>query len=409
MEHGSETYRLLTADTAAGTVLPQDGGSVVPPAGADPTYAGSSVLVVDDDEITCKLIAHYLQELGANVSLAFTGEDALRIMAGDGVDLMILDVLLPDLSGFEVCTRVKADPCSAMVPVVMASGLGSRKDRIEGLRAGASDFLVKPVDRAELIARVGNLLDLHRMRKALEAERIGRLAREVDAQRAIFQRYMSPAVVERIFSGDPEHKDALATRNERLEAAVLFADLRGFTSMAESLSPHDVVSLLNRYFAHMTLIVHRHGGTIFHMAGDALMVGFGVPFVQSDAVARALRAGQEMIAESGPAFARWPVDVGLGVGINVGEVVAGNIGSPDYMSYTLIGDAVNVAARLTARARAGEILLSEEVRFALATAGMNMPLIPVPPLTLKGKAQPVQAWALAVIQRTARSETGVQA
>ncbi len=393
----------------AGALLPHAGDWSASRPDADSAYAGSTVLVVDDDEVTCKLIAHYLEDLGAEVIQAVSGEQALRAIAGDGIDIVILDVMLPDLSGFEVCARVKADPRSAMVPVVMASGLGSRADRIEGLRAGASDFLVKPVDRAELIARVGNLLNLHRTRKALEAERIGRLAREVEAQRAIFQRYMSPAVVERVFSSGPEHKDALATRNERLEAVVLFADLRGFTGMAESLSPHDVVSLLNRYFAHMTLIVHRHGGTIFHMAGDALMVGFGVPFPQADAVERALNAGQEMITESSPAFARWPVDVGLGVGINVGEVVAGNIGSPDYMSYTLIGDAVNVAARLTARARAGEILLSEEVRVALDGSAAKLPLIAVPPLTLKGKSQPVQAWALAVIRRAARGEAGAQA
>jgi len=389
-------------------MLPRAGGWPAPATGVDTSRTGSTVLVVDDDEVTCKLIAHYLEELGADVSQASLGEEALRIMAGDGIDLMILDVMLPDVSGFDVCARVKADPRSALVPVVMASGLGSRADRIEGLRAGASDFLVKPVDRAELIVRVGNLLDLHRMRKALEAERMERMAREGAVQRAIFQRYMSPAVVERIFSAGGERMDALATRNERLEAAVLFADLRGFTSMAESLSPQDVVSLLNRYFANMTLIVHRHGGTIFHMAGDALMVGFGVPFAQGDAVERALRAGQEMIAESGPVFERWPVDVGLGVGINTGEVVAGNIGSPDYMSYTLIGDTVNVAARLTARARAGEILLSDEVRFALEDSGAGLPLIAVPPLTLKGKSQPVRAWALAVIRRAARSEAAIR-
>ena len=153
----------------------------------------------------------------------------------------------------------------------------------------------------------------------------------------------------------------------------------------------------------MTRIVHRAGGTVFHFAGDALMAGFGVPATQPDAASRAVGCGLRMIAQSRTLFERWPATVGLGIGINRGEVIAGNVGSNDYMSYTLIGDVVNVASRLTTRARAGEVLMSKSVLASIHQWGETLDAVPLPPLTLRGKEQPIEAYCLTVFKRTEAS------
>lgn len=302
------------------------------------------VLIVDDQEMIRLIESHYLSELGVRIEEAASGAQAWERVTAGGIDLVVLDIGLPDVNGFDLCRRIKKDPRTALIPVIIVTGMSSRADRLAGLRAGASDFLSKPVDREELLVRSRMLLDLHITRKALEEVRALEYRRQNEALRSTFKRYVSPVVAERILADGK-------TPSERYDAVVLFADLRGFTHMSEMLSPADLVKLLNQFFARMTRIVHLAGGAVFHFAGDALMAGFGVPATQPDFAARAARCGAQMIAECAPMFERWPVAVGLGIGINRGEVIAGNIGSDDFMSYTLIGDTVNVASRLTARAQ----------------------------------------------------------
>ncbi|HSC00884.1 MAG TPA: response regulator, partial [Burkholderiaceae bacterium] len=307
------------------------------------------ILVVDDSPDIRALIAHYLAELGLEVAQAATGEAALRAVRGGGIVLVVLDVMLPDLSGFEICRRMKRDPASVMIPVVLATALDGREDRVRGIEAGASDFLIKPVDREQLLARARSLLALHQARKELEARRLLSVRQRELRLQQILGRYLPPAVVQRILAS-PGDGDPLATRSERSYAVVLFADLRGFTTMSEQLSADDVVKLLNQFFALATDAVHGQGGTVFNLMGDALMAGFNVPIAQDDAVVRCVAAARTMIERTGPLFARWPVRIGLGAGINAGEVVVGNIGSVKRMDYTLIGDTVNIAARLCSRA-----------------------------------------------------------
>ncbi len=351
------------------------------------------VLVVDDQEVIRKIISHVLSELDVRVEHASTGAEACERVFAGGIDLVILDVGLPDTSGFDVCERIRRDPRSAMIPVIMATGLNSRSDRLAALRAGASEFFSKPVDREELLLRARTLLELHATRKALEEVRAAEWRRENDTLRSTFKRYMSPAVADRVLQGDESSSAHCA------DAMVLFADLRGFTRLSELLDPADLMKLLNEFFKSMTSIVHRAGGTVFHFAGDALMAGFGVPAAQPDAASRAVSCGLRMIAESQPIFERWPVSMGLGIGINRGEVAAGNVGSSDYMNYTLIGDVVNVASRLTTRARAGEVLMSEAVFTSVHESGEAFDAVALPPLTIRGKEHPLQAYCVTVIKR----------
>jgi class 3 adenylate cyclase len=195
----------------------------------------------------------------------------------------------------------------------------------------------------------------------------------------------------------------------RVEGAVMFADMRGFTGIAERLRPDAVVPLLNEYFTVLTGITDDYRGTVFHMAGDGLMAGFGVPpgdeagVSHEDASERAVQAAREMLTRFGEIARRWKrvldIDTGVGIGINAGEVIAGNVGSAAHRSYTLIGDTVNVAARLSQRARAGEALFSRVVKRSLDARGRNVPALPLPSLQLRGRASPVEIWCIPAEER----------
>jgi class 3 adenylate cyclase len=192
--------------------------------------------------------------------------------------------------------------------------------------------------------------------------------------------------------------EAPAPGYTRVQGAVMFADMRGFTTISERLSPDAVVPLLNEYFTLLTDITDAHGGTVFNMAGDGLMAGFGVPEWNDDAPGRAVAAAREMLGNFGDLARRWKsrldIDTGLGIGINAGEVIAGNVGSATHRSYTLIGDTVNVAARLSQRARAGEALFSAVVKRWLGATGETLPLLELPSLQLRGRASPVAIYCI---------------
>jgi class 3 adenylate cyclase len=195
----------------------------------------------------------------------------------------------------------------------------------------------------------------------------------------------------------------LEQSNVRTHAVVLFADMRGFTTISERLTPTQVVTLLNEYFSLLTDIAFRHDGTVFSMAGDCLMVGFGVPLPQPDSLSRAIAAGQEMLvcfqALSEAWTRRHHVETGLGIGVNAGEVVAGNIGSAVYMNYTIIGDAVNVASRLCQRARAGEMLFSASVKQGLDSLGLAVGAVALPRIALRGRSNPVDVFCIPLRSR----------
>jgi class 3 adenylate cyclase len=189
----------------------------------------------------------------------------------------------------------------------------------------------------------------------------------------------------------------------KMRGAVMFADMRGFTSVSERLSPAEVVPLLNEYCELLTGIAVGHGGTVFNMAGDGLMIGFGVPREQPDAPRRAVITAREMLAGFRLLAADWKrrhgVETGLGIGINAGEVIAGRVGSAAFTSYTIVGDTVNVAARLSQRARAGEALLSYEVRRHVDFDPVETPVIELPALKLRGRAAPVSIYCLPAAER----------
>lgn len=252
--------------------------------------------------------------------------------------------------------------------------------------------------------RINELVHADAMRRRacamqLEAE----IQRREELMRQTFRRYVSPRLADKILEDAHLRDTVLGTGDMRTHAVVLFADLRGFTSISEQLSPREVVPLLNEYFSLLTEISFRHEGTVFHMAGDSLMLGFGVPLEQPDSAQRAVSAAQEMLT-SFAALARcwkerYPIETGLGIGINEGEVVAGNIGSSAYMCYTIIGDTVNIAARLCQRARAGEMLFSSAVKRSLEALGCPLKATALPPMQLRGRSGAIEIYCVPIETR----------
>ncbi len=349
------------------------------------------LLVVDDQPYDTLLLSSYLKDEGYRVLTANTGQDALNIVFNQAPDIVLSDVMMPGMDGFEVCHRIKQNRHTILTPVVLITALDGQNDRIKGIKAGADEFLSKPINREELMARVRSLLRYQRARAQLEEAQREHL-------KSMFKRYVSPKLVDEILNHPSKAEFALVDQQNRLDAVILFADLRGFTAMSELLQPLDVVKLLNEFFTMLTEVGYRYDGTIFNMSGDCLLIGFGVPFHQADAPQRALHAAIEMQSEFIKLEALWQtiynIDVGLGIGINKGELIVGNVGSPNFMSYTVIGDTVNVASRLVSMAKDGEVILSKTLLSALTDLPIINQIETLPPVSLKGKSQLQQVFKL---------------
>ncbi len=355
------------------------------------------VLVVDDDPDMAAFLARMLEREGMEAHVVADGAAALAAVAASRCDLVLLDVLLPDASGFDICERLKSDPATALIPVVLVTALEDRASRVRGIEAGADDFIHNPVSRDELVARVKTPRRLHETRRELEARRLAAEIERKDAIHKAFSRYVSPRLTERIIidstSGGP-----FRTQAERADVVALFADLRGFTRITETIGVETVVDMLNEYFSVLTEAAYAEEGTIFNMAGDSLLVGFNVPFAQRDAPVRAWRTAIGMVSRFAPVAADWRlrhgISTGVGIGMCRGEAIIGNVGSPHFMSYTIIGDTVNTAARLMQMAQAEEVLVSASLYDAVR------PLVPAQrvqsrgEVALRGKSGTLQVYSI---------------
>lgn len=328
---------------------------------APPVQGDFRVLVVDDDPDMAAYLALMLQREGMKVETARDGTAALARVKADAPDLLLLDVMMPGISGFEVCRQLKSEEATALVPVVLVTALEDSESRVRGIEAGADDFLSKPVRREELVARVKTLRRLHETRKELESRRLAAEVHRKESLRKAFSRYISPRLADRIAEAADDGDNPFRGPAQRASVVALFADLRGFTRFTEQNEVGEVVDMLNEYFGVLTDAAYQHDGTIFNMAGDSLLVGFNVPFPQADAAERAWLTALEMVARFTPMIDRWrslrSLALGVGVGICAGEVIIGNVGSEHYANYTIIGNPVNTAARLMELAAAGEILV----------------------------------------------------
>ena len=368
---------------------------------AGQTAQGSfRVLVVDDDPDMAGFLVRLLNQQGLQAETESDGQQALKRIAATPPDLVLLDVMMPSVSGFDVCRQLKSNEATALVPVVLVTALEDQDSRVRGIEAGADDFLSKPVRREELIARVNTLRRLHETRKELERRRLAAEVQEKETIRKAFSRYLSPRLAERVLSESPRGSEVFRNLSNRAAVVALFADLRGFTRLSETVPVSSIVPMLNEFFTVLTEAVHEYEGTVFSMAGDSMLVGFNVPVPQSDAIERAVATARAMLQRFAPVAARWQAEhglqVGIGVGIEAGEVVVGNVGAPSFMSYTIIGDTVNVAARLMQTALANEILIGPQASLSLSQFLGRATALDRRKVALKGKAAPVEVVSLKV-------------
>jgi class 3 adenylate cyclase len=323
-------------------------------------------------------------------------ENVIASVAHRTPDLMVIDTETDTAALTRVCGVLKANPTTVLVPLI---GLAkSAKQRLLAFEAGVDDFLTHQVRRDEFLVRVRSLLKGSAARRRLAAEQLAEEVKRRELIRAAFRRYISPKLADQILAS-PELLDVMfAGTQSRAQVAVMFADMRGFTALSEQRNPEQVVELLNEFFKLLTDITFEYEGTVFSMAGDSLLVGFGVPVAQEDGAERAILAAKLMLQQFATLADKWKqrygVETGLGIGINVGEVIAGNVGSPSYMNYTIIGDTVNVASRLGQRARAGEMLFSDAVKTLLDNRGVDVGAMPLPSLVLRGRSSPIDIFCV---------------
>ena len=331
---------------------------------------------------------------------AFVGT-AAELLAHSGLETCPLVVThVREAGTLEACRQLRLRPDTALVPQVV---LADDEWRQSAYESGADAVFGARTADQEVLARLRNLLNQRELFHQGLSRRAQAAEHEREKLRSVFRRYVSGRLVDEIIARMDSDMASL-TAGSRVNAAVMFADMRGFTGVAEKLTPAQVFELLNEFFASLTAAAFRHDGTVFNMSGDSLMVGFGVPIAQDDGGVRALRAAREMLSDFGMLAARWQrrygIKTGLGIGINKGEVMAGNLGSEQYMNYTLIGDTVNVAARLSQRARAGEVLFSSALRVSLNDlVESTTPIMALPPLTLRGRSSPIDIFCVPTEKR----------
>ncbi len=369
----------------------------------------SKVLVVDDTPANVKLLADLLAVKGFGVATAVNGEEALAKVASEAPDIVLLDVMMPGLSGYDVCRRIRAEPATALLPVVLVTSLDPQGERVKGIEAGADDFLSKPINQAELFARVRSLLRVKALQdevrrqadelKAWNAKLEERVAEQVAQMQRLSQlkRFFSPKVADAIVSAG----DSAILAPHRREISYVFADLRGFTAFTDHAEPEEVQAVLADYHATMGVIANAHEGTIDRFAGDGILIFFNDPFPVSQPGRRAAAMALAMQEGFAPLRAKWLAlghELDLGIGIAQGFATLGAFGFEGRQDYSAIGSVVNLADRLCGEARGGQILIDRRTRAGL---GEGADLEPVGPLALKGYAQPVPAFLLKGVRPSA--------
>lgn len=341
------------------------------------------LLVVDDNKVNRLLLTRSLELQGHRVSSAADGRLALAMLRSEPVDLVLLDMEMPEMDGFQVLEVLVDDPQLRDMPVIVTSSLEGVANVVRCIELGAEDYLTKPVNPVLLKARIDACLEKKRLR---------------DAQKELVRRFATPEVAQDL------QKSGFSLGGKRVHASVLFCDIRGFTTLAESQAPEETIELLNTWYTLMFDAIGGHGGVVTQMMGDGLMAVFGAPVALPDHEACAVRAAQEMIELVGlfgrEREAAGKAPIAIGIGIASGEMVAGYVGTQERASYTCIGDTVNLASRLETHTKTAQraILIDGATRERL---GEGFRAEALGPVQLKGKTTAVEVFAVEPVQRSA--------
>jgi DNA-binding response OmpR family regulator len=369
----------------------------------------ATVLVVDDMPANRKLLVDVLSHTGYAVITAASGEEALEKIDRSKPDLVLLDIVMPGIDGYEVCRRIRSDSSTGILPVIMVTALEPTEERIKGLDAGADDFLTKPIDQQELLARVRSLLRIKSLYDTVQAQaaELGELNTGLEQRVQVqigqlqrlaqLKRFFAPQLAELIVNGELD--DPLTTR--RRELTVALVDLRGFTALADTSEPEEVMAILRSYHQEMGAAIEEYGGTLEQLTGNTMMVVFNDPVIVDDPAARAVRMAVEMQERFSQLMSDWRKrghDIALGIGIAHGYATIGAIGYEARLGYGVIGRVTNLAARLCTEALPGQILVTAPV-YALVDDLVETK--DAPQVNMEGFARPVSVYGVSGLKQQA--------
>ena len=362
--------------------------------------ATPKILVVDDEPRNIRLMEAVLTSHGYAVTSASSGPEALERVKGDLPDLVLLDIQMPEMNGYDVCRRLRDDPATRFLPVVMVTSSDSEV-RVSAIEVGADDFITKPLNQQELLARVRSLIRMKQYHDTIESQaaeltewnrtleaRVGEQVEELEKMSRL-RRFLSPTLAEIILSSG---EDLL--ESHRREIAVLFADLRGWTAFSVTTEPEEVMGVIREFHAAMGTLILEFEATVGWFAGDGLMVWFNDPIPCPDPAAKAVRMAVAMRGVMTELTSKWRKrghELDFSVGIALGYATLGRIGFDGRYDYGAVGSVMNLASRLCAEAGSGQILVNERV-FAEVE-----PLVKAEPagdLTLKGFVKPMSAFRI---------------
>ena len=365
------------------------------------------ILAVDDLPQNLRLLDAVLSPRGYRLLTAASGAEALAKLPESGADLVLLDIVMPEMDGYEVCRRIRSTPGFEYLPVVMITASGDQ-EKLRAIEAGADDFVSKPFIQGELLARVASLARIKRYQDTIErqaaeladwnVELEARVQAQVDELQRVnrLRRFLSPQLVDLVIdSGDEGFLGS-----HRREIVVVFCDLRGFTTFAEASEPEEVMGVLAEYHTALGELIYRFEGTLERFTGDGLMVFFNDPVPCDDPAERAVTmavAMRDRVAELAAGWSRQGHDLGFGIGIAQGFATLGRIGFDGRFDYAAIGSVTNLAARLCSVAGPGQILVAQRVFTAAERVASGES---VGELDLRGFSRPIRAFAVTGIDET---------
>jgi adenylate cyclase len=342
----------------------------------DSTSKPGRLLVVDDNKVNRILLARNLEQQGHVVETAENGKAGLDKLRAQPFDLVLLDIEMPEMDGYQVLEACLNDTDLRNVPIIMTSSMDELDSVVKCIELGAEDYLNKPVNPVLLRARINASLEKKRLR---------------DEQRKLFRTFATEEVAEELL------RSGFSLGGKRINGSAMFADIRSFTTLAESQDPADTIDLLNKYYALVFDAISGNGGTINQMLGDGIMAIFGAPTPQADHAERAVRAALEMVDlieafNQGQALEN-KSQIKIGIGIASGKMVAGYAGTQQRATYTCIGDTVNLAARIEDYTKqAGKPILID--KFTRERLSDQIRVEDIGEITFKGKHQAVGIFAV---------------
>ena len=360
----------------------------------------NKILIVDDEPFNLDLLEQELTDQGYVIERANDGAEALQRVPSFLPDLILLDYMMPKMNGIEVVKQLKQDERYKGIPVILLTAKASQEDKVKGLDAGADDYVVKPFDSFELLARVRSMMRIKQMQDSLEewnrslTDKVTQQVGQIERMGRL-KRYLSPQIAETILKSEDEN----LFKSHRREITVVFLDLRGFTAFSDSAEPEEIMELLRTYHAEMGKLIFEFEGTLERFAGDGIMVFFNDPIPCQDHTEKAARMALGMRAKARELRTGWlkkGYDLDLGVGLAAGYATLGNIGFEGRMDYGAVGNVTNLASRLCDEAKGGQILTNQKTFSKIEEL---FEVEPLEELVLKGFSRPVAAFNIVKLKQ----------